>query len=384
MKVYSVSEFRDELNELLAQAVVTIEGEIAEYQLSQGKFVWFSLVDQDATVKCFMMAFQVHVDIQNGMKVRVVGAPSMFKKGQLVFKPRTIELVGDGSVQKALEALKKKLQAEGLFDEGRKRSLPTMPEHIAIITSRDAAAYTDILRILHNRWGGLHITLIPAQVQGRGAVESIVSAFAEARTVPHLEAIILARGGGGADDLAAFNTEEVARAVFGAHVPVIAAIGHERDVTIVDYVADVRASTPSNAAERIVPDKIEIEAMIEHYMNACETRMTHRLAQERMRIDTAIHVASRTFTQASGAVVRVIDRVYAQQAEFTHTLARMHDAVEQRQARIRALHPLRVLERGFTLTVDEAGAVIRSKQQVQSGARIRTRTADGQFTSIVD
>ncbi|MCW1929890.1 MAG: exodeoxyribonuclease VII large subunit [Candidatus Kerfeldbacteria bacterium] len=384
MKIYSVTEFRDELNELLSQAVVTIEGEIAEFQISQGKFVWFSLVDEETTIKCFMMAFQLHMPIEDGMKVRVVGAPSMFKKGQMVFKPRTIEPVGDGSVQKALEALKKKLQVEGLFDEGRKRTLPEYPQRIAVITSKDAAAYTDILRILNNRWGGLTVVLVHVQVQGARAVSSIVSGFASLQEDRGIEAIILARGGGSKDDLAAFNTEEVARAIFGARVPVISAVGHERDTTIADMVADVRASTPSNAAERIVPDRTEMVTLIDQYVQLAEQRVRAGITSTHHRVDEALYGATRAIERVSDTVDVLSQKLQMHLTVREQRVIRALESVMQKEELLKSLHPLRVLERGFTLTTDESGAVVRSATQVHSRAKLQTRTAKGTITSIVE
>lgn len=384
MKIYTVTQFREELNELLAQATVVIEGEVAEFQVSQNKFVWFSLIDEETTIKCFMMQFQLHLSVENGMKVRVTGAPSVFKKGQLVFKPRSIEPVGDGSVQKAFEALKKKLQTEGLFDEGRKRALPEYPSRIAVVTSRDAAAYTDILRILRNRWSGIEILLMPVQVQGRAAQNSIVGAFAALRQVSNIDVIILARGGGSADDLAAFNTEDVARAIFAAHAPVVSAVGHERDTTIADLVADVRASTPSNAAERVVPDRVEMLETIDQYIASCEQRMQYQLLHAQRELNEAVHLCTTAVTQVGSHVTALEQRCLSALELRLHHVQRSQETIDQSVKLLESLNPLRVLDRGYTMTLNEAGKMIRSSKQVRSGEQIITRTASGTIESRVE
>lgn len=384
MKIYTVTQFREELNELLAQATVVVEGEVAEFQVSQNKFVWFSLVDSETTIKCFMMQFQLHLSVENGMKVRVTGAPSVFKKGQLVFKPRSIEAVGDGSMQKSLEALKKKLQTEGLFDEGRKRALPEYPSRIAVVTSRDAAAYTDILRILGNRWSGIEVLLMPVQVQGRLAQNSIVGAFSALREVPDIDVIILTRGGGSADDLAAFNTEDVARAVFAAHVPVVAAVGHERDTTMVDLVADVRASTPSNAAERVVPDRTEMIDAIDQYISSMEQRMQYQLLHAEREVNEAIHVCTTAVTQVGSHVESLKQRCILALELRLQRAKRFQESIDQSVQLLESLNPLRVLERGYTMTLDERGKMVKAAKQVRSGERLTTRTASGNIESRVE
>lgn len=262
MKIFSVSEFIEHINSLVAVDVYVVEGEISGFNLSQGKWVFFDLKDEknQAKVGCFAVAFKLKSVLEDGMKVRVVGMPKVHdKSGQFRINVEMVELVGEGALKRAYELLLKKLASEGLFAEERKRPIPRFPETIGVIASRESAAYGDFGRILGNRWGGVKVILAHVAVQGMVAVPEIVDAFRvfnAAKIKP--DVLVLIRGGGSLEDLQAFNSEEVARAIFSSKVPVIVGVGHERDETIADYVADVRASTPSNAAERIAPERKEI------------------------------------------------------------------------------------------------------------------------------
>lgn len=269
MRIYSVTEFNKEVNTLLSDITICMEGEVGNFKISQNRFVWFDLKDEKSYVSCFLMAFNLRVQLEDGMKVQLIGNPGLFtKSGRFHFSVKEIKLVGEGTLKKEYELLKKKLEAEGLFSMERKRQLPRFPERIGVITSSDAAAYTDVMKILKNRWAGLEIYFYPVSVQGQSAIKDIISAFNHFNSHDYkLDAIILTRGGGSMEDLWAFNTEEACRAVFGSKVPVVSAVGHERDITLVDFVADVRASTPSNAAELIAPHKDDVIFQIDNLIN---------------------------------------------------------------------------------------------------------------------
>lgn len=270
MKIYSVSEFNKEVNTLLSDINCCVQGEVSNFKITQNRFVWFELKDEKSYVSCFLMAFNLRVQLEDGMMIQVIGSPGLFtKSGRFHLSVKDIKLVGEGTLKKEYELLKKKLEKEGLFAVERKRPLPRFPERIGLITSPDAAAYTDVMKILKNRWSGLEIYFYPVSVQGQSAIKDILSAFAHFNNHQYnLDAVILTRGGGSMEDLWAFNTEEVCRAVFASKVPVVSAVGHERDVTLVDFVADVRAATPSNAAELVVPHKddviFQINSLIEN------------------------------------------------------------------------------------------------------------------------
>lgn len=384
MKIYTVTEFRQELNELLGQVTVAVQGEVSGLHTAQNRFVWFSLVDDETAVQCFMLAFQLQVPLKDGMEIRAVGSPTVFKKGQLVFKPRQIELIGDGALQQAFEILKATLSKEGLFDESRKRSLPRFPQRIGLVTSVDAAAYTDVLRILKNRWSGLEIVHLPVNVQGVQAVSSIVGALQQLNDVhPDLDCLILTRGGGSLEDLQAFNSEEVVRAIFSSRIPVVSGVGHERDVTLADFVADVRASTPSNAAERVAPDKQDVIQEIAYLLQQCEHRVERTIQQHADHLRYSIETLDmHTRTQ--------INAFHSLEYRLGLSLQQALSVIQTQQQRIahavdllRACHPAHVLKRGYSITTDVSGKALHSVRHLQSGDQMMTRFADGSATSIV-
>lgn len=384
MKVYTVSEFREEINELMGEVTVAVQGEVTDFSISQNRFVWFSLADENTVVKCFMMAFQLKVPLEEGMEIRAVGSPNLFKKGQFVFRPRQIDLVGDGSLRQAYELLKKKLEKEGLFDSSRKRELPRFPEKIGLVTSKDAAAYTDVLRILQNRWAGLDIKHRHVSVQGVQAVNSIVSALDELnQEQADVDCIILTRGGGSLEDLQAFNSEEVARAVFSSKIPVVCGVGHERDVTLADLTADVRASTPSNAAEIVVPDKVDIIQELDYMAERCEHQVKSRLQAYEDSISRAVQTLD---THARQQIARFRDMhqklLFAFQEAVAVAALRREQLTHAVQL-LKSYNPLHILQRGYTVTTDSKGVIIKKAKQVKDRQRIQTRFADGEVESQV-
>ena len=267
MHIFSVSEFVEYINIVFAEKETIIEGEVTDFKVSQGKWVFFDLKDENAKIGCFLTVFQLRgMPIEDGMKIRIFGYPKIHpKSGRFSIIVQHIEFVGEGGLKRVFEMTKAKLEKEGLFAAERKRMLPRFPENIGLITSRDSAAYSDFIKILDNRWGGVKIHLANVAVQGREAASAIVSAFDffnKNYSELGIEEIVLIRGGGSLEDLAVFNTEEVARAIFSSRVPVLCGVGHERDFSIADLVADARASTPTAAAQMSVPSREEMQAMI--------------------------------------------------------------------------------------------------------------------------
>ncbi len=380
MRIYSVSEYRDELNELMSQVTVVIEGEITSLNISQNRFVWFSLSDNKTLIDCFMMTFALKVPLTEGMRIRVTGSPTMFKKGKVVFQPRKVELVGDGDLQKAFELLKAQLEKEGLFDESRKRPLPQFPVHIGLLTSRDAAAYTDVLKVLKNRWPAVRITLAHAQVQGDSAPKSIVAGLEMlyAHTaITQLDCIIVTRGGGSAEDLQAFNTEEVVRALYKSPVPTMTAVGHERDTTLVDFVADVRAATPSNAAELLTPHIDDIIQTIHQSVQRVVTQVQHEIVTDHARIDAVIR---RLVDRARAPMLRMeMNTVRLRHAQelVLQQISQVQTRLDGMQKLMKELHPEQLLQRGYTITRDHAGKIVRSASVVASGTDLSVQFADG-------
>ena len=345
----SVSDCIAYINQTLefAYPSVTVVGEVASFKVNQGKYVFFDLKDAQGSLGCFMMVYQLRQPIEDGMKVEIVAQPKLTAWGKFSLTVREVRPVGEGSLKRAFELLVKKLQKEGLFDPARKRSLPTMPSHIGVITSTQAAGYKDFIRILNDRWGGIKIDVAHVQVQGAVAPGQIIGAleyFNEMAQPPDVVAII--RGGGSADDLAAFNDEPLARAIATSRVPTIVGVGHEVDTTLADLVADVRAVTPSNAAQLLVPDRADI------------------LARQRRELQRAVAATMRSFATQKTLVATV--RSEAISAIFQQ-LSQLRQAHKARRRTLFELNPTRVLQRGYALVKDDQAKVIRSATQLKPG-----------------
>lgn len=254
---FSPTDFIAVVNQTLeyAYSSILIEGEVASFKVNQGKWVFFDIKDAESSIPCFMTLFQLRMPLEDGMKVVVRGVPKITKWGRFSFTVQAVRPVGEGSLKKAYEILKKKLADEGLFAAERKRQIPKDLTKIGVISSTAAAGYADFIKIINARWGGLKIQVAHTQVQGLDAPDQIIRALKYFNERNNVQMIAILRGGGSADDLAAFNDEELVRAVAASKILVITGIGHEVDESLCDLAADVRASTPSNAAEMLTPDR---------------------------------------------------------------------------------------------------------------------------------
>ncbi len=361
MTVYSVSDFVSEVNELLTSIPALVEGEISNFHVAQNRFVWFDLKDDKSVVSCFMLAFQLKETFSDGVMVQVKGTPALFtKSGRFHLRAQTIQLVGEGNLKKQYEQLRAKLAAEGLFDTDRKRVLPRFPKTIGLVTSPDAAAYTDVQRILKNRWAGLDIKLFPVHVQGDSAVSSLFNTLQSIKTrwSKQLDLVIITRGGGSMEDLQAFNNEAVVRAIFALDVPTIVAIGHERDNTLAEYAADMRASTPSNAAELAVPHKTDV------------------LYQISQLLKTQYQCLQRNVQQHN-------DQVRLATSVFDNQITQYRSTVEHYARLLLSYHPERILQRGYSITTLSDGTVLTSAKQAKMGSKITTKLRTGTITSQV-
>ncbi|MBI4276364.1 exodeoxyribonuclease VII large subunit [Candidatus Uhrbacteria bacterium] len=360
-KVFSVSEFTHAVSDYLEQGlgVVAIQGEVVDFRVAKEKLVYFTLKDKSSQVLCFMMVWDLHQPLEDGMEVKVTGTPKLFTtRGQFHVRVMEVELVGAGALQRAFQILKTKLEKEGLFAPERKRALPRFPQVIGLVTSEEAAAYTDVLRILNNRWQGLTIILHHVPVQGVGAIPEIVGAI-HAFGVNKPNVIIVTRGGGSLEDLQAFNSEEVARAIFASAIPIVVGVGHERDITLADLVADVRAATPSNAAELVVPDRRDIRYQVDAMIGTIEETVTRTVRERTATLITAL----------TSGMTQWYERLQQRLAEMTKLLD--------------ALSPTAVLQRGYSITMKD-GRALRDARGVLRGDRITTTLAHGAFDSIVE
>lgn len=335
LPTFSVSDFLASVNQTLEYAYpsVAVEGEVSGFKVNQNKFVFFDLKDPSGTIGCFMTVWQLRVPIEDGMKVVVQAAPKLTPWGKFSLTVSSIRPSGEGSIRKSFDLLVAKLEKEGLFSPERKRPLPRLPQSIAVISSTQAAGYADFMKILDARWGGLEVAVAHVQVQGEAAPDQIIRAlkyFNALETPP--EAIVIIRGGGSADDLSAFNDELLAREIAASRAPTLVGVGHETDTTLADMVADVRAVTPSEAAQIIVPDRAELLRT-----------MTMRLRSAVGRMEVALAETERRITDERLAMVRLIETAHVEYAS----------RLERTDRTLRAYDPRAVLERGYAIVRGE-------------------------------
>lgn len=305
----SVSDFIAVTNQTLEYAypTVEVEGEVASFKVNQGKFVFFDIKDAGASIGCFMTVWQLRVPIEDGMKVIVTATPKLTQWGKFSLTVRAVRPSGEGALKKSFEILRAKLHDEGLFNEDRKRLLPTLPAHIGVISSTQAAGYADFIKIVDDRWGGLKIDVAHVQVQGAAAPDQIIRAINYFNSCDELpEVIVIIRGGGSADDLSAFNDEQLVRVIAASRIPTLVGVGHEIDESLADLAADVRASTPSNAAQIIVPDRGEIIRSVRYQVRSLLPRVEQAIDQQSDTIRTILQDA---LTNVTDAVDKEIEQV---------------------------------------------------------------------------
>lgn len=403
----TVTQFVEVVNFTLeAVDTVVVEGEVDEFKIIHNKWVTFSLKDEESTVRCFMTLWQYKTQIEDGMLVKATGKPRLRNQGFFSFVVDAVEPSGEGALKRAFDLLQKKLTAEGLFSSERKRALPRFPQHIALITSRDAAAYADFLKVLQGRIGGLTVSFIHTQVQGTDAVRQILLALETANTdLQNLDVIVLVRGGGSLEDLQAFNSEDVVRAVAASRTPTVVGIGHERDVTLAELAADVRASTPSNAAELLVRSRQEILSDISGMRMKMSGALKEQLVQQQHMVSSAMNVLRGRVVQTASQVREYVSSLKGvgqrlRQATHTHreqlvsfvhtatqrlrlTVGQRRDAIKQLQRVVYSFSPEHTLQRGYSITRLADGTVIRSNKGAVKGMELVTTLADGSITSTV-
>lgn len=369
---------------------ICVRGELSNYKIYPSGHHYFTLKDSESSLKCVMFkgsASKLRFRPENGMGVTAWGRVSVYPRdGAYQLYCTQLMPEGTGDLQVAFEQLKAKLDAEGLFDPAHKKPLPKFPARIAIITSSAGAAVHDMIRILGKRWPMAKLILLPVRVQGTEAPAEIAGAIRYANEFEVAELIITGRGGGSIEDLWAFNDERVARAVYASKLPVISAVGHEPDVTISDYVADRRASTPSNAAEIAVPDRREIEDLLETYELRSAQGMRKKLSSLRERIEAVS--GRRIMTDPTAAIDirrleldRCRERLVSAQEQ---KIARCHQRFVGLTASLEAMSPLRVLTRGYAIASDGEGGCIRSVSQLENGDRFSLRLSDGSADCLVE
>ncbi len=367
-----------------------LRGEISNYKCYPSGHHYFSLKDAGGSIRCVMFrgsAFSLRFRPENGMKVIAQGRISVFPRdGAYQFYVNQMTVDGVGDLHVAFEQLKAKLLAEGLFDPSRKRPLPRYPHTIAIITSSAGAALRDMLRILRKRYPLCEVKLLPVRVQGEEAPGEIAAALDYANRYRVADLIITGRGGGSIEDLWAFNDERVARAIAASELPVISAVGHEPDVTISDFVADLRAATPSNAAELAVPDQMELRQALAARQALLLTQMQKRLKQERGTLErlSSSRVLKSPINYINDRRLQVDYVQHRLTAAFSETVQRKHRRFASLTAKLDAMSPLKVLARGYSMASDGQGTLLRSVKQIKPGDRLTVRFADGSAAAVVE
>ncbi len=358
-----------------------VEGEVSNWSAPASGHAYFTLKDEGAQIRCAIFRPQLRMlnfRPENGMKLVLGGRMSFYgRRGDIQLVAETLEPRGTGGLQMAFEQLKALLAAEGLFDDECKRSLPAHPRTVGIVTSGSGAALQDMLQILRRRACNMRIILCPVRVQGEGAAQEVARAIADLNAQGQADVLIVGRGGGSLEDLWAFNEEVVARAVAASEIPVISAVGHETDFSICDFVADLRAPTPSAAAELVVRSRQELEEHLDHLSQRLATQMRHRLRlgaerleglRKRLRSPEQILARDRRHQET---LVRRLELAMA---------AHIHRASAQLCAfsgRLHALSPLQTLERGYCIALDDRGQAVRDAGSLRCGDRLDLKFARG-------
>jgi exodeoxyribonuclease VII large subunit len=410
-KIFQVSEFNEFVNTYLNQVgEVVVEGEISEIRVNQGKWIFATIKDNEASVDVFSIVFKIsgYSILEPGMLVHVYGTPRLYEKtGRFSIFAESIVPAGEGALQIAFEKLKSKLEREGLFDTARKRSLPKFPQNIGLITAKDSRAYSDFVKVLEERMGGIKINFYPISVQGRNSADTIVKAFNYFnKNLSDMDLLVLTRGGGSLEDLQSFNDEKVARAIFSSKIPVVSAVGHEEDISIADHVADVRASTPSNAAELIVRNRHEVIKEVNFCIRSMEMSISKLLEADNQRIFGNI-------TILRSAINKQVYKFHASISEFgtqftlfsqrtrnlikesSYLVSSLDKAVQfwlnnEKSALknttrlLKSLDVKNILSRGFSITTGENGKSIKSISQVSKKDLVTTLVFDGKISSVVE
>ncbi len=436
-RIYSVSDLTARIRDLFAKNFTdtTVQGEISNCRPAASGHIYFTLKDERAQIRCVFFKNQqrgMKFRPEDGLKVTVRGSISVYEaRGEYQIYVESMEPLGRGALQLAFEQLKKRLEDDGLFDAARKKPLPMLPSRVGLITSSTGAAVRDVVRILTRRFPNVHLTLYPVRVQGEGAAPEIVEALRYFHKMIAADVILLVRGGGSMEDLWAFNEEIVARAIFACEIPIISGVGHETDFTIADFVADVRASTPSAAAELVVQTRREFDNRVSDLQADLVTSMRYRLMelsgrvhelmgkrgfrrpldllrQRRQRADdltarvaqglrgrlelsrkrfTAAHlkIASFDFRMRIAALrLRLQKRTTDLGARAERVLRLKREGWERLSLQLQERGPLKVLERGYAIATDAAGNVLRDAAEVSVGQKVQIQLHRGRLISEVE
>lgn len=390
LSITQINEYiQGRMNEDPMLSQVAVRGEISNYKLYPSGHHYFTLKDEQSALKCVMFkgnAMSLRFRPASGMKVIALGRISVYPRdGQYQLYCSSMAMDGIGDLYAAFEALKKKLSQQGLFDPAKKKPIPKYPATIGIVTSSAGAAVHDILRILRARYPLCKVLLLPVRVQGAEAPEEIASAIAYANAYKMADLLIAGRGGGSIEDLWAFNDERVAWAIYNSQIPIISAVGHEPDVTIADYVADLRAATPTNGAELAVPDRDALAQSLDAMSAAMAGALNRQLKLagqklEHLAASQALRSPTGYLDQKNKDLLHLKTRLLSAQNQI---LSKTQQRFVGNVAKLDAMSPLKVLSRGYAMAQTETGTVIRSVKQTAPGEKIVVSLGDGTLNTTV-
>lgn len=392
-QVLSITQVNEYIRSMMdADALLTsvaVRGELSNYKCYPSGHHYFTLKDENGALKCVMFkgsALHLRFRPENGMKVIAFGRITVYPRDgayQLYCTAMTPDGVGD--LHAAFEQLKSKLAAKGLFDQSHKKPIPKYPKVVGIVTSSAGAAVHDILRILNKRWPLTEVRLFPVRVQGAEAPPEIAGAIAFANAHKLADVLIVGRGGGSIEDLWAFNDETVAQAIYNSEIPIISAVGHEPDVTISDFVADLRAATPSNGAELAVPDRSAIAQLLDQYSASMASALDRQIKTARRHLETLGGSATlqnpRTYIEQRSRALQLLNERMIHAANQAVNLKKQ--AFIQRAAKLEAMSPLKVLCRGYSMVSREDGGIVSGINQVEPADRICVHVSNGHITAQV-
>ncbi len=369
---------------------VLVKGEISNFKNHYTGHMYFTLKDESSLIKCVMFkSYTTHLSFmpKDGMKVMVLGSVAVFERdGVYQIYAKAMKEDGLGSLYTAYEELKKKLEQEGLFEEAHKKKIPFMPKTIGVLTSNTGAVIRDIINVSTRRNPGVHIRLYPVPVQGPGAAEKIAEGIKFMNENKLADVLIIGRGGGSLEDLWPFNEEIVARAIYDSELPIISAVGHETDFTIADFVADLRAPTPSAAAELAVANIDDVRETLKLYNNRYKVALKKKIELMRLSYEKCMaRPAYKNPTQKINEQYMVIDmKVKALQNSMMLKLKEAKTSFVKETAKLDSLSPLKTLTRGYSIVTEQDGKIIKSVNDLNSGEKVNLRLSDGQKTATID
>ena len=385
--VYTVSQVATYLKDLLeadpSLSDLWVRGEVSNHVRAGSGHHYFTLRDAEGAMRCVQFKPARGAEfLQDGAEVLAHGRVSIYAvRGDLQFYVDMVKPEGVGALQQAFEELRRQLDSEGLFGVARKRELPPFPKRIGVVTSPTGAVIQDITNVLQRRYPLAELVLAPTAVQGDAAAPGIVGAIGALNLDPGIDVIIVARGGGSLEDLWAFNEEIVARAIFGSEIPVVSGVGHETDITIADLVADVRAPTPSAAAEIVVPDRRELASAVAGFANRLSDRASRQVTDHRMRLEQAVDRLAVLAPETGHPRQRVDELLKAAGQALGQSLAIHRERLRSLELQLSALDPSAILSRGYAVVRGEDGSIVSSVTQLAEGHSFDLTLADGEVSA---